>query len=138
MKVENAVYPKGEQLTEAIAKGSNEPIVMVNLLKFKDRASYKDGRADDATGRQAYDRYGKEMIKFVQSHGGRVIFSGPVKSVVIGNVEEAWDAVALVEYPSSEAFAKIAMSSDVAKIGVHREAGLAGQILIQCVEARLP
>jgi uncharacterized protein (DUF1330 family) len=138
MKVENAVYPKGEQLTEAIQKGSNGPIVMVNLLKFKDRSSYKDGRADDATGREAYDRYGKEMIKFVQAHGGRVIFSGPVKSVVIGNVEEAWDAVALVEYPSSEAFAKIAMSSEVAKIGVHREAGLAGQILIQCVEGHLP
>jgi uncharacterized protein (DUF1330 family) len=133
MNVENAVYPKGEQLGEAMAKGSNGPIVMVNLLKFKDRAIYKDGRADDASGREAYDRYGKEMIKFVTAHGGRLLFMGPVKSLVIGNVEEVWDAVALVEYPSSEAFVKIAMSPDVAKIGVHREAGLAGQLLIQTV-----
>ena len=95
MNVENAVYPRGEQLTEAIQNGSNGPIVMVNLLKFKDRSSYKDGRADDATGREAYDRYAAEMLPFV----------------------------------------KIAMSPDVAKFGVHREAGLAGQILIQCQQA---
>ncbi len=133
MKVENAVYPKGEQLGAVVAKGSNGPIVMVNLLKFKDRSSYKDGRADDATGRAAYDRYAQEMLPFVQAHGGRVIFVGPVKSLVIGEVEEMWDAVALVEYPSSEAFVKIAMSPDVAKFGVHREAGLAGQLLIQTV-----
>ncbi len=135
MKVDNAVYPKGEQLGEAIAKGSNGPIVMVNLLKFKDKAAYKDGREDDASGREAYDRYGAEMLPFVKAHGGRVIFVGPVKSLVIGNVEEMWDAVALVEYPSSEAFVKIAMSPDVAKFGVHRKAGLAGQLLIQCTLA---
>jgi uncharacterized protein (DUF1330 family) len=135
MNVENAVYPKGEQLGEAMAKGSSGPIVMVNLLRFKDKASYKDGRADTATGREAYDRYAQEMLPFVAAHGGRVLFVGPVKSLVIGNVDEMWDAVALVEYPSSEAFVKIAMSPDVAKFGVHREAGLAGQLLIQTVAA---
>lgn len=138
MNVENAVYPRGEQLGEAIQKGSNEPIVMVNLLKFKDKSAYKDGRADDASGAEAYNRYGAPMLKFVTDHGGRVIFFGQIKSLVIGNVEEMWDAVALVEYPSSEAFVKIAMSPEVAKIGVHREAGLAGQLLIQSVQAGTP
>jgi uncharacterized protein (DUF1330 family) len=135
MNVENAVYPKGEQLTEAVAKGVNTPIVMLNLLKFKDKAVYKDGRHDSATGREAYDRYGADMLKFVKDHGGRVLFVGQVKSLVIGDVEDMWDAVALVEYPSSEAFVKIAMSPEVAKFGVHREAGLAGQLLIQCLQS---
>jgi uncharacterized protein (DUF1330 family) len=134
MKVENAVYPKGEQLTEAVAKGVNKPIVMLNLLKFKDKAEYKDGRATSADGRAAYARYGEEMKKFVEAHGGRMLFVGDVKSLVIGQVEDLWDVVALVEYPSSEAFVKIAMSPDVAKFGVHREAGLAGQLLIQTLQ----
>ena len=134
MKVENAVYPKGEQLGEAIAKGSNEPIVMLNLLKFKDKAVYKDGTADGSDGRTAYNRYGMEMLQHVIENGGKVLFLGDAKSLVIGEVEEMWDAVALVEYPSSEAFVKIAMSPHVAKIGVHREAGLAGQLLIQVVQ----
>lgn len=134
MKVENAVYPKGEQLSETVAKGSNKPIVMLNLLKFKKKAEYKDGRADDSDGVTAYNRYGAEMLPFVQKHGGRVLFVGSVNSLVIGEVGEVWDAVALVEYPSSEAFVKIAMSQDVAKFGIHREAGLAGQLLIQVTE----
>lgn len=134
MNVQNAVYPRGEQLTETVAKGVNTPIVMLNLLKFKAKAEYKDGqsRADD--GRTAYNRYGAEMLKFVEAHGGRVLYVGEVKSLVIGQVEDLWDAVALVEYPSSEAFTKIAMSPEVAKFGIHREAGLAGQLLIQTLQ----
>lgn len=134
MNVQNAVYPKGEQLTETVTKGVNTPIVMVNLLKFKAKAEYKDDqkRADD--GRTAYNRYGAEMTKYVEAHGGRILFMGEVKSLVIGQVEEMWDVVALVEYPSSEAFTKIAMSPEVAKFAIHREAGLAGQLLIQTVQ----
>ncbi len=131
MKVENAVYPKGEQLTEAVEKGQSKPIVMLNLLKFKDKATYKDGSDKDVDGRTAYNKYGAQMLPFVTKHGGRVLFVGDIKSMVIGNVESQWDVVALVEYPSSEAFVKIAMSPDVAKFGVHREAGLEGQLLMQ-------
>jgi uncharacterized protein (DUF1330 family) len=134
MKVENAVYPKGEQITETVTKGVNTPIVMLNLLKFKPKAEYKDGRATTDDGRTAYNRYGADMLHHVQENGGRVLFMGEAKSLVIGEVEEMWDVVALVEYPSSEAFVKIAMSPEVAKFGVHREAGLAGQLLIQTIQ----
>ncbi|MBL9097470.1 MAG: DUF1330 domain-containing protein [Alphaproteobacteria bacterium] len=134
MKVENAVYPKGEQITETVTKGVNTPIVMLNLLKFKPKAEYKDGRVTTDDGRTAYNRYGEDMLKFVTANGGRVLFMGEAKSLVIGEVEEMWDVVALVEYPSSEAFVKIAMSPEVAKFGVHREAGLAGQLLIQTIQ----
>ena len=134
MNVENAVYPKGEQLGDVVAKGTNAPIVMVNLLKFKDKAAYKDGRAENVDGQTSYNRYGAEMRAFIEERRARILFMGEVKSLVIGEVEEMWDVVALVEYPSSEAFVKIAMSPDVAKFGVHREAGLAGQLLIQTVQ----
>lgn len=134
MKVENAVYPRGEQLVETVVKGQKKPIVMLNLLKFKDKAAYKDGHDKDVDGRTAYNRYGAEMLPFVTKHGGRVLFMGDIKSMVIGNVEDQWDVVALVEYPSSEAFVKIAMSPDVAKFGIHREAGLEGQLLMQVVQ----
>jgi uncharacterized protein (DUF1330 family) len=134
MNVQNAVYPKGEQITETVTKGVNTPIVMLNLLKFKPKAEYKDGRTTTDDGRTAYNRYGADMLRYVQENGGRVLFMGDAKSLVIGDVEEMWDVVALVEYPSSEAFVKIAMSPDVAKFGVHREAGLAGQLLIQTIQ----
>lgn len=131
MKVENAVYPTRDQLQALIARNTKTPIVMLNLLKFKEKAVYKDGRATELTGREAYQRYADLMVPFVTSHGGHIVFSGEAKGQVIGEVGELWDTVALMEYPSAEAFAKIAMSPEVAGFGVHREAGLAGQLLIE-------
>ena len=52
------------------------------------------------------------------------------EQLVIGTAEEKWDTVAIVEYPSKEAFIEIATSVEVQGFGVHRSAGLAGQLLI--------
>lgn len=134
MNVDNAVYPQAEQMAEALAQGSSGPIVMVNLVKFKDRATYADGRPDDVDGRTAYARYGEEMRGFVEARGGRLLFMGDVRSLLIGQVETLWDAVALVEYPSFDAFVQIATAPEVARFGIHREAGIAGQLLIHTVE----
>jgi uncharacterized protein (DUF1330 family) len=134
VKVENAVYPTAEQLTAAMANAADEPIVMVNLLKFRDRAVYKDGRPDDVDGRTAYGRYAAEMTGYVEARGGRMLFLGEVGSLLVGQVDELWDAVALVEYPSLATFVEIATSPEVAVFGIHREAGLAGQLLIQAVQ----
>jgi uncharacterized protein (DUF1330 family) len=131
MDVVNAVYPMSGQLQALIERGAKTPIVMLNLLKFKDKAVYNDGRATEHTGREAYQKYAELMVPFVINHGGRVLFTGDVKGLVIGSVGELWDTVALVAYPSAEVFAKIAMSPQVAGFGVHREAGLAGQLLIE-------
>jgi len=135
MKVENALYPVGEQI-EALQKDlSPRPIVMLNLLKFRARAEYTDGRKTDLTGAQAYGIYADAMRRVVEREGGKFIFAADVKYLVVGAVEKLWDIAALVQYPSAAAFAKIATSAEVAEIGVHRAAGLEGQLLI-CVSQR--
>jgi uncharacterized protein (DUF1330 family) len=115
-----------------------EPIVMLNLLRFRARAEYPDGRKTDLTGRQAYNIYGEAMRKVVEREGGKFIFAGEVRSLVIGTVDQMWDVTALVEYPSSAAFARIASSPEVADIGVHRAAGLEGQLLIRVTQRSMP
>jgi uncharacterized protein (DUF1330 family) len=130
MKVENAVYPTPEKIVALASDKSSGPIAMVNLLKFRDKAVYKDGRAEDISGVEAYMRYGTAMRKIIESAGGRFVFSGRVKEILIGEVEELWDAAAVVEYPSRAEFEKLVTSPEVQAIGVHREAGLAGQLLI--------
>jgi len=131
MKVENAVYPTQDRIAALMANPSAEPIVMLNLLKFKDKAAYADGRPTTLSGREAYMLYGVAMQKHVEKNGGKFIFSSPVQQLVIGEVETLWDVCALVEYPSAAAFARIATSPEVAEIGVHRAAGLEGQLLIR-------
>jgi uncharacterized protein (DUF1330 family) len=133
MNVENQVYPTFEQLLPLREDAASGPIAMVNLLKFRQRAAYADGRAEEISGREAYMRYAAAMRPIVEAGGGRFLFSGEVQGLIIGQVDDLWDAVGIAEYPSRAAFHRIATSAEVQAIGVHREAGLAGQLLILTV-----
>ena len=131
MKFENAVYPTSAQIDVLTRESSTQPIVMLNLLKFRAAARYEDGRKSDLTGAQAYGLYAERMRVIVEREGGRFLFAGDIKGLAIGEVEGLWDVAALVEYPSASAFAKIVTLPEVAEIGVHRAAGLEGQLLIR-------
>jgi len=133
MNVENRVYPDAEQFAELGRPGPGEPIVMVNLLKFRERAAYPDGRDAHLSGREAYERYGSAFGQGLAEAGGRILFIGDVTSLQVGVVEQLWDEVVLVEYPSREAFHAMATSPRWREISVHREAGLEGQLNIEAV-----
>jgi uncharacterized protein (DUF1330 family) len=135
--VENAVYPTQSRVEALMTDDSDGPIVMLNLLKFRAQAAYPDGRPTDLTGRQAYDRYAAPMQQVIEGGGGRVLFGGTIASLVIGEVGDLWDTCVLVEYPSAAAFAAIVTSPEVAEIGVHRAAGLEGQLLIRVAQVTL-
>jgi uncharacterized protein (DUF1330 family) len=135
--VENAVYPTQSRVEALMTDDSNGPVVMLNLLKFRGQAVYPDGRPTDLTGRQAYDRYAAPMQQVIERGGGRVLFGGTIASLVIGEVGDLWDTCVLVEYPSAAAFAAIVTSPEVAEIGVHRAAGLQGQLLIRVAQVTL-
>jgi uncharacterized protein (DUF1330 family) len=132
--VENAVYPTASRVEALMAEDSGDPVVMLNLLKFRATAVYPDGRPTDLTGRQAYDLYATAMQKVIEKNGGRLLFGGNVASLVIGEVGDLWDTCVLVEYPSAAAFAAIVTSPEVTEIGVHRAAGLQGQLLIRVTQ----
>jgi uncharacterized protein (DUF1330 family) len=132
--VENAVYPTHSRVEALMADASGRPVVMLNLLRFRAKAAYPDGRPSDLTGRQAYDLYAAAMQKVVENGGGKVLFGGDMSSLVIGDVEDIWDTCVLVEYPSAAAFAAIVTSPEVTEIGVHRAAGLEGQLLIRVTQ----
>ncbi len=130
MKVENAVYPTADRIRALADGASPAPVAMLNLLKFRKKALYKDGRADDISGLEAYQRYAAAMTKIVEREGGRILFAGKVAGLVIGEVAELWDLAAIMEYPSRAAFQRIATLPEVRVLAVHREAGLEGQLLI--------
>lgn len=126
-----ALYPKKEQLEALLAGPADSPVVMLNLLRFKEHASAPD---EGVSGQEAYQRYGDAMRKLVESRGGRVVWMGRIDGQVIGEGAEGFHVAALVEYPSRKAFVEIATSPEVAAIGVHRAAGLEGQWLLATTE----
>ena len=133
MNVVNEVYPTPAQIMPLATDATPGPVAMLNLIKFRERAEYKDGRSDDISGREAYMRYAVDMQRIVEAAGGRFLFAGDVAGLVVGAVEELWDVVGIVEYPSRAEFFRIATSPEVQAIGIHREAGLAGQLLIPAI-----
>lgn len=138
MNVENRVYPDREQTDELRRHGERGPIVMVNLLKFRARAQYPDGRDAHLSGREAYLRYGAAFVPLLRAIGGRIVFAGDVTFLTLGRVESMWDQVALAEYPSRDVFLRLTESPEYRAIAVHRAAGLEGQLNIETVRGGVP
>ena len=127
-----AIYPTPEQMQKLMAGPQDQPVVMVNLLRFKPRADAAD---EGVSGQEAYMRYASKMREFVESKGGRFIWVGRVDSQVIGEGGEGVHSVGLVEYPSRKVFLEIASDPYVQNdIGAHREAGLESQWLLAATE----
>lgn len=134
MIVENEVMPTApERMKEMMQPGPEGPIYMVNLLKFKDKAEYEDGRETDLSGREAYMLYGKAVFEILPKFGGKGIFMGDVTFLALGEVEELWDEVAIAMYPKRAAMVEMSMSKEWQEASVHRTAGLKGQLNIETV-----
>jgi uncharacterized protein (DUF1330 family) len=131
MDVKNAVYPGPAQVHAFFGQAEDGPFVMVNLLRFKPRAEYADGSNAHLSGAEAYALYGEGVSRLIEGIGGRIRFSGRVTDLMIGEVEDLWDMVALAEYPSLKAFKDMATSPGMHAIEHHRAAGLAGQLNIR-------
>ena len=131
MEVKNAVMPNDQQMAGFLEEDKDQPIYMVNLLKFKDKATYPDKRETDLTGEEAYAIYGQEVRKHLEKVGAKPIFSGKVSRLMLGEVEDLWDTVAIAMYPNRKAMLDMLSDPEYIKSAQHRVAGLEGQLNIE-------
>ena len=131
MEVKNAVMPNEDQIKEFSEQGEDKPIYMVNLLKFKEKANYPDKRETDLTGEEAYAIYAEEVAGHLEKVGGKPLFGGEVERLMLGEVEDLWDKVAIAMYPSRKAMFKMINDPDYILSAQHRVAGLEGQLNIE-------
>jgi uncharacterized protein (DUF1330 family) len=93
------------------------PVVMVNLLRLRDRA--------------AYGRYSELTMPLIKARGGTVLWAGNGEAVAFGNAEaDRWDYVVLVRYPSRAAFLDMVGSPDYAAANVHREQAVERHVIL--------
>ena len=131
MKFENKVLPNEEQLKGFTDQPEIGPIKMLNLVKLKKFAEYSDNRETKLTGLEAYILYGEETQEHLKKVGAKLIFSGPVSRLMIGEVDELWDLVAIAEYPNRGAMMKMITDPEYIKSSEHREAAIEGQLNIE-------
>jgi len=65
-----AIHPTTKQIESLMAGPADQPVVMVNLLRFKPQADAPD---EGISGEEAYRRYAGPMRTFVESRGGRFL-----------------------------------------------------------------
>jgi uncharacterized protein (DUF1330 family) len=126
-----SVEPSAEQIAALAALPDDGPVVMINLLRYRDAAAYPDGfGALPCSGREAYGRYGQVALRRVAGVGGRVLWMGAVSATVIAPEGERWDDAVLVQYPSRRAFLEMIAQPEYQAAAPHRTAALEDSRLI--------
>ena len=103
------------------------PVVMLNLMRFHEKSLDGNG-----SGWDAYKRYSEHTVPMIKARGGTLLWTGDAKGVALGQAEGAdWDYVALVHYPSVEAFLDMMTSADYeTKSDPERKNGCADHLII--------
>ena len=111
----------------------SEPLMMLNLLKFRNQADYGENINGDemCSGFQAYKRYMSSTSKFIDQVGAEVVMRANPRRSVIAPQGEDWDLMFVVKYPSRAAMLKMLASKDYQLIARHRRAALADSRLIE-------
>ena len=123
------------------AGSSGKPIFMLNLLRYNAQARYPDGAGlAPCSGREAYfQRYVPAFGKLAEGTGIKPFWIGNVLAGIVAPAGEQWDDVAIVEYPSFDAFRTLVESDAYRKeADPHRAAALADWRLIATGKADLP
>ena len=114
----------GEELRSFMEQPTDGPIVMINLLRFRERTESGE------TGTEAYARYAHHAGPFVAAVGGKLIWQGQPTHLIVGGASDRWDKVLMVEYPSRAAFLQMVADPAFQAIGHDRLDALEETVLI--------
>lgn len=123
------IDPTREVFGEFRRLAEEGPIHMLNLVRLRKRARYPDGR--EITGDEAYIAYGRESRPIFRRVGGKIVWTGDFRLMVIGPPEEYWDRCFIAEYPSGAAFVEMVKDPDYQKAVIHRQAAVEDSRLIR-------
>lgn len=109
----------------------DEPVVMVNLVRFRPRSADGDG-----SGWDAYTRYSKADMPLLKRVGGTVLWAGHVEGVAVGDLGDGrWDWVVVVRYPSRAAFLEMMTSPEYAVANIDRENAIEDHVILAANES---
>lgn len=126
-----AIDPTRESIQQFAAQfPADTPVVMLNLLRFREQANYADSSVSPCSGRRAYAEYSKLIEPILAAAGGEVVWVGKSFGALIAPSGEVWDEVLLVKYPTKDAFLGMIRSEAYRAIVHHRTAALADSRLV--------
>ena len=95
------IHWSDEALSRFLAEDPGGPVVMLNLLRYQ---------PDD--GRASYRAYVEHLGGLGDHYGLEVLYAGDGSDPLVAEEGQDWDTVALVRYPSRQAFADMVRSPE--------------------------
>ena len=130
--------PRPEAVAAFLERGTDAPVVMLNMLRFRETADYSAlpdlAPPASISGREAYEVYLRHTRSFLAKHGGEVLFHGDGGAFLIGPPGPAWDAALVVRYRSVGAFLGLAQDPEYLAGAGHRTAALSDSRLLPLEE----
>ncbi|MQA16548.1 MAG: DUF1330 domain-containing protein [Pseudonocardiaceae bacterium] len=121
-----AIDPTGAGLKAFLAEAPDDPIVMLNLLRFA------------PGGAQRYREYLEHFRPQAERFGARVLYYGQGGSAIVAEAGQEWDAVLLVHYPSRRAFSDMVRDPDYQQGSHLRSEALVEAVLQPTTASELP
>jgi len=119
-------------------RGISGSVVMLNLLRFRDRADYSAtphlAPQEPISGAEAYQLYIGQTLPHLKKSGGELIFMGKGGNFLIGPTSERWDAIMLVRQNSVNDFMAFTSNPEYMDGMAHRTAALEDSRLLPLVE----
>ena len=97
------------------------PMWALNLMKYRERAEYADGRESALSGTEADNVYAPH--EHLAAVGSRIILVAPVVHQLVGD-DWMWDRIAIAQYRDRMAIVEMSSSADFQKDEQHKEAGM--------------
>lgn len=114
----------------------DEPIHMLNLLRYRDLAEYPEGHEHHGngwSGERAYKEYGLTSSPIFRRVGGEIVWRGAFQTMVTGPEpdEKVWHDGFVAQYPNSGAFFEMIKDPDYQLAVVNRTAALVDSRLMR-------
>ena len=128
------IDPSRENFEAFKALPRDRPIHMLNLLLYRDEATYPEGHEHAGkgwSGRRAYEEYGKTSGPIFTRVGGSIVWRGTFETMVTGPSDRRWHDGFVASYPNSGAFFEMIKDPEYQKAVVNRTAALADSRLVR-------
>ena len=120
--------PTEESGRGLISRCIEDPLVMLNLLRFREFADYTESPElapiQPISGEKAYGRYLAHAEPLLREAGGKVLFFGRGGPYLIGPPSARWDLMMVVQYQGTQSFLSFTKNKAYLSGVGHRTAAL--------------
>ncbi len=125
---EEGVCRTAKEWEEIMLRPAEEPVGIINLIKFKPTVQTAEG---EISGWKAYNQYMESVGPAFMRVGGKRLFFGKVCNIFPASGADEWDTAIATRYPTPQALADFWLDEEFIQAHNHRVEGVEhGQVLL--------